>query len=141
MFSIELKSCPDQERLGVYDFYFPKIIISRRLSECHLYLPDLSIKDLSLLVIQKADGIEVHERSSGFYVSNGKKISGKKIHRVGDTFGIGNSVFQVTSVLPEDTEVDTEARYHELTEAYPYMADLFWALKQELLNLEQDGSD
>lgn len=138
MFVLELKSSPDEERLGAYTFYFPKIIGSRKLSECHLYLPDTTLTEQSLSIIEKADGLEVYERTNGFYISNGKKISGKKIHRVGDSFGLGQNLLQVVSVVPSLQAQDTEARYHELTEKHPYMADLFWALKQELLSLEKN---
>ena len=137
MFILELKSCPDKERLGSYTFYFPKIIASKKLSECHLYLPDQSLKDQSLFIVEKVDGLEIHEKTNGFYISNSKKISGKKLHRVGDSFGIGECLLQITSIIPTAIDIDTESRYHELTEKHPYMADLFWALKQELLSLEK----
>lgn len=138
MFILELQSSPDEERLGSYTFYYPKIIASKKLSECHLYLPDASISDQCLIIIEKIDGLEVYEKTNGFYLSNDKKISGRKIHRVGDSFGIGKSLLKVTSIVPSTLNIDTEARYHELTEKHPYMADLFWALKQELLFLEKD---
>ncbi len=138
MFTLELQSTPDKERLGSYTFYYPKIIASKKLSECHLYLPDTSLSDQSLLIIEKPDGLEIHERTNGFYISNNKKISGRKIHRVGDSFGIGQSMLQIASIVPSAPMMETELRYHELTEKHPYMADLFWALKQELLYLEKN---
>ena len=138
MFTLELKSTPDKERLGSYTFYYPKIIASKKLSECHLYLPDISLNDQSLIIVEKDNGLEVYERTDGFYLSNNKKISGKKTHRIGDSFGIGESMLQVVSIIPSALAIETESRYHELTEKHPYMADLFWALKQELLFLEKN---
>lgn len=138
MFILELKLCPDQERIGTYTFYFPKIVVSRKINDCHLYLPDHSLKEQSLLVVEKSNGLEVSEKSNGFYLSNDKKISGKKIHHVGDSFGLGQCLLQIVSIVPSALDIDTESRYHELTEKHPYMADLFWALKQELLSLEKN---
>lgn len=139
MYILEVKACPDTERLGEYSFYFPIVKISRLLSSSHLYLPDPSIGKSVLILKEQSDGLLVWEQSGAFYLHNGKKNSGKKLVRSGDTIGIGESQIQLLSHTPSEASTNTESRYHELTEKSPYMADLFWALKQEMLFLEKEG--
>ena len=139
MFILELISSSDPDRNGDYRFFFPEIRIGNILSLSHLYVPDPKIGKSLLRVRAQESGLLIWEDRGGFYISNGKKISGKKIHHIGDVIEIGDSLLKVKSLTPPRNSIDNTARYHELTEKSPYMADLFWALKQEMLSLEKKG--
>lgn len=138
MFTLKLKSCPNQDQLGDYTFYFPVIKIGQKASNCHLPLLDPNIAKANLMVKDQPDGLLIWESSGGFYLSNSKKLSGKKLHRLGDSFGLGLCQFEIVQHVPNNKQIDIESRYHELTEKFPCMADLFWALKQEMLSIEKD---
>lgn len=139
MYTLAIKECPDQEALGEYHFKFPVIRIGRAQHSSHLPVQDIAIAQSVLLIKDQPDGILVWEQNGGFYKSNGKKISGRKLHRIGDSFSIGETTFEVVSHSPGQLPYDVEARYDELTEKNPYMADLFWSLKQEMLRIEKEG--
>tara|TARA_R110000868_G_scaffold97619_17_gene268673 strand:- start:2663 stop:3088 length:426 start_codon:yes stop_codon:yes gene_type:complete len=139
MFILELISSPDPDRNGEYRFFFPEIRIGNIVSLSHLYIPDSHIGSSLLKIRAEQTGLLVWEERGGFYISNGKKISGRKIHTIGDIIQIGESQIKIKSFTPSSNSIDHTARYHELTEKSPYMADLFWALKQEMLSLEKKG--
>lgn len=139
MFKISVTTCPDPEYIAEYTFYFPQIKISKFHHIAHLPIPDQAMGKQVLVLKTQPDGILIWENTGGYYLSNGKKIAGKKLHRVGDRFGFGDTAFEITSFIPDIKTYDHESRYHELTEKHPFMADLFWALKQEMLQIEKDG--
>lgn len=138
MFILTIKACPDPELIGDYTFYFRSIRIGRSLNS-NLPIKDTDFARSVLCLKIQPDGILIWEENGGFYYSLGKKISGRKVHRIGESFGLGNTTFEIKTYDPSDLNQDIEKRYHELTENHPFMADLFWSLKQEMLKIERDG--
>jgi len=141
MLKLKVIHCPDESFIGEYQFFFPRVKVGRKINHVHFYLNDSMIHRSVLCLEEQPDGILIWEEGGGYYLSNDKKISGKKLHRVGDTFGIGDSKIQIIQIVPTLEQFDHEVRYHELTEKYPYMADLFWALKQEILAIEKEKKE
>ena len=138
MIKLKIISCPNENLIGEYEFFYPKLRFGRKKSHVHFYVNDQAMSSSILCLSEQPDGVLIWEESGGFYFSNSKKISGKKLHRVGDTFGLGNTSVEIIQVIPTLVSFDHETRYHELTEKFPYMADLFWAFKQEILAIEKE---
>ena len=94
MIEIAITSSPDEEVIGTHRYFFENIYLGPYPS-CHLVIGDPHLEGLILIFENTEKGVAVSERGGNFYLSNGKKISGKRIHKKGDVITLGHTVFKI----------------------------------------------
>ena len=118
MIEISITHSPDEEVLGVHCYFFETIFMGPYPS-CHLVIEDPYFEGRIIIFENTKNGVFVYEKGGNFYLSNGKKISGKRIHKKGDIITLGRTTFEITNHEPlskEDKEIPQDGR-KELIEA------------------------
>ncbi len=99
MIEISITSSPDEEVIGTHRYFFENIFLGPYPS-CHLVIGDPHLEGLTLVFENTEKGVAVSEKGGNFYLSNGKKISGKRIHKKNDVIILGHTVFKITGHNP-----------------------------------------
>lgn len=138
MLKIEITESSDFEIIGTHVFFKKVISIGRSKTE-DLIIFDQDIELHHLEIQQVQNGILISNKASQFFHTNGKKVSGKKLHRINDTVKIGNTEFKITEYSPwsMDNKDSFEERYDKLTHEKPQFKHLLRSLENELVRLEE----
>ncbi len=94
MIELEFTHSPDNEIIGKYKIFKQKITIGT-LKDNIIIINDDKIKKLHLVFEVTAHGLAIYDYQRCYYLSNGKKISGKKLHQQNDTIKIGDTQFKI----------------------------------------------
>ena len=133
---MEFLDSPDRDILGRRVVGFDEVFLgSGRANGIIVDDPDTKRRDIRLSVMES--GVFVENCESDHYLSNGKKVSGKKLHSPGDCIGLGNTTFKILSFKRTDSnKQDYDAIYQENIQPVPYKDQLFHAIRQEMDDLE-----
>ena len=139
MLQLEFINSPDPEILGTVSYGNPRLIIGTSQND-DIIICDPKINPAYFTMEVKENGVICYNNIDGiFYLSNGKKISGRKLHKVGDTIKIGDTFFKILSHTPEKNISRTETLktlYTEKIKKDSHMEKILNFLKQELLLLQ-----
>ena len=137
MIELEFIDSPDKNALGRKTFHFDELSIGCQNSHS-IILNDPALTGPGLYLHVNSSGLWVKSLSPHHYFSNGKKISGKKLHKKGDQIKLGETLFAILSFkksLPEGTDFDQ--LYQQAVGESPQKEKLLAALQEELDRLER----
>ncbi|MBT3583856.1 MAG: hypothetical protein HN509_03035 [Halobacteriovoraceae bacterium] len=139
MIEIEIIESPDPEILGPHSFYFQKLIFGRSKNS-HLFIDDRALCKNHIRIEKSESGVLCQNMESKFYLSNGKKISGKKLHKIDDLIKIGETTLKIVSVSNDDTATkpSLSEKYNAAIERNPKLEELFVEIENEILSVEHD---
>ncbi len=99
MISIEILHSPDNELKGQHLYYFDKIVLGTGYS-CELLINDIKLRKKHLQLELSDTELYLDTFSNDtYYLSNNKKISGRKRHQIGDVITIQNTSFKILSFM------------------------------------------
>ena len=136
MLELEFLESPDTDVLGKRVVFFDEVSMGRARSNVIIVDdPGMEPRDIRLNVLES--GIFVENRESGHYLSNGKKVSGKKLHSPGDGIRVGGTSFKILSFVAGDSrQRDYDSLYQEEVQSVPHRDQLFHAIRREMDDLE-----
>lgn len=137
MLVLEVIQCLDQLIFGDIYFYFSKIKIGRS-PKCHLIINDSKIKSIDLILSMHQEGVLIENARSSFYLSNSKKVTGKKYHNTNDTFQLGDTLLKIKAYNFESiiSPLDYGKAYQDFISNNPDKIDLLDSLEFELQQLK-----
>lgn len=139
MVLFEVQSSSDEERVGEITIYYETFTLGRSLAT-ELVFDDTSLENIHLVFIHKADGLFIKSQENSFYHSNGKKVKGAKLHRVGDTIKIGTTVLQIKNLDFKNLSEDFASIYKKRIQLSPEQESLIVQLQKEILFLESQNN-
>jgi hypothetical protein len=137
MLKLAIVKSPDREIVGSYVTNKLKVTIG---SSCrnNIVIADPQVISSHLLLTVMKDGLLVENINRvPYYFSNGKKISGQKLHLVGDRFSFGETTIKVEQLTYKpafDARAELQSRVAELSRRHPLVATLLQLLRDEILN-------
>ena len=136
MIELEFIDSPDRDVLGKRVVYFDDFSLGRGGGNAIIVDdPALKIRDIRFSVVER--GVWVENGESDYYLVNGKKISGKKIHTSEARIQAGNTVFTIVSFKRTNPKGESyDAIYQRDIQPEPYKDQLFHAIKREMDKLE-----
>ena len=141
MLEIEFIESPDLEIVGNITYYRPLLTIGKAHS-CDIVIDDDSLLPVHFTLKLTSDGILCSsDKDSPFYLSNGKKIAGSKIHKPNDIIGIGQTKFKIVRFefsKEEDLGEILKSEYLAMAEKRPVLKDVLVELEKELVILEKE---
>lgn len=135
MITFEIKSSPDQERIGEIKVFYENFTLGRN-RKTDILIEDLGIDDVHLVFVHSKDGLLSKSTESNFYFTNGKKIKGAKLHQVGDEIKVGETILQIKELLFENLSRSFSELYLEAIKDKPESESLIIQLQKELIHLE-----
>jgi len=138
MIVLNITKSPDLDSKGTFSSPKRKITIGLSI-DCDLYLRDKKISKFHLVLHSLPEGVAITTLNlNDFYLSNGKKISGKKIHQIGDIITIGDSEFSLAEHqhLPNSKE-SLEHYYEDVANNHQDLLPLLEAIEVEIVKLEE----
>jgi len=142
MISIEITNSPDKDMNGIHSFYFDEIVIGSKLS-CSLVINDNSLEKKHItLKVNESQVFCAPISKSTYYLSNGKKISGRKLHKAGDIITIGSTDIKIISF--EDSTKESSSlneNYNNAISSFPSSEKLFDELEKEFILIEKMPND
>jgi hypothetical protein len=135
MITFEIKSSPDEERIGEVKVFYENFTLGRN-GKSDILIEDGCIDDVHLVFIHNKDGLLSKSTESNFYFTNGKKIKGAKLHKIGDEFKVGETVIQIKELLFENLSRSFSELYQETIKTKPEFESLIIQLQKELIHLE-----
>jgi hypothetical protein len=135
MITFEIKSSPDVERIGEIKVFYENFTLgTSRKSD--ILIEDSGIDDLHLVFVHIKDGLLSKSTGSNFYFSNGKKIKGAKLHKVGDQFKVGDTTVFIKELAFNNLSRSFSELYTEVINSKPEYETLIVQLQKELIHLE-----
>lgn len=93
MLKIKIERCPDEDLIGEHITYFQKILFGRnKTNDFIIKSNETPEKAISLHCNEK--GIFVKTRELDHFLSNGKKVKGEKVHKLGDKIEFAGTVIE-----------------------------------------------
>lgn len=137
MLVLEVIHCPDQLIFGDIFFYFSRLRIGRS-PKCHLVINDSKVKSIDLILSMHQEGVLIENVKSSFYLSNSKKVTGKKYHNLNDTFQLGDTLLKIKAYSFESIQspLDYEKAYQNFISNNPDKISLLDSLELELQQLK-----
>ena len=100
MIELEVLESPDEDILGLHQFFLPEISIGRsRFAQISLRDPDWPFK--GLILTSTPQGLLLKNTENSPYIVNGKKITGQKILFQGGEVSIGKTSLKLVRYAPE----------------------------------------
>ena len=135
MIIFEIKSSPDVERIGEIKVFYENFTLgSNRKTD--ILIEDNAIDDLHLVFVHNKDGLLSKSTNSNFYFTNGKKIKGAKLHKIGDELKVGETTIEIKNLEFKNLSRSFGELYQETTKARPDVESLIVQLQKELIHLE-----
>lgn len=135
MVTFEIKASPDSERIGeVKTFYENFTLGGNRKTD--ILIEDPSIADVHLVFIHNKDGLLSKSTDSNHYFTNGKKIKGAKLHKIGDELKIGETTLVIKELIFENLSRPFSELYSEAIKTDPESESIIIQLQKELIHLE-----
>ncbi|MFT6068870.1 MAG: hypothetical protein ACJAT2_003249 [Bacteriovoracaceae bacterium] len=135
MIIFEIKSSPDKEKIGEIKVFYENFTLgSHRKND--LLIEDDSIDELHLVFVHNKDGLLSKSTDSNFYFTNGKKIKGAKLHKIGDQLKVGETTIEIRDLVFENLSRSFSELYKETIEAKPEIEALIVQLQKELIHQE-----
>ena len=133
MIEIEIVNSPDTEILGKLFFNFPKVEMGQT-PPFHLKINDPHLEMQKIILESSPKGVGVFEKNEGPYLSNGKKIRGKKIHAPGDIVTFGKTQLKILRCVHQVTNQENLTKDALKRENVSESLNL---LKKEMLKIEE----
>jgi hypothetical protein len=130
----------DLDFVGEHQFLFNRILASPH-PQSNLVIKDHGFDSHGFILELTDKGVLSNTLPVGkFYLSNGKKIAGTKLHKSGDKLQFGSIVLEILEHKKETGLVylPLEKRYEESVK-HPYQDSLLELLERELLELEGEN--
>ena len=135
MITFEIKSSPDEERIGEIKVFYENFTLgSSRKTD--ILIEDTGIDDVHLVFIHNNDGLLSKSTESNFYYTNGKKIKGAKLHKAGDEIKIGETILIIKELVFDNLSRGFSELYQEIIKTKPEFETLIVQLQKELIFLE-----
>lgn len=139
MIKFKIISSPDQTLSQEHLFFFDQITVGNLRDRCllNIFDPQWPNGQILHLTIQ-ADGVlsEFKSTRQESYLSNGKKIKGRKLNKAGDQIQIGESVIEIVEWSISNSEMSFSDKYKAASQT-PLKAQTLEKLESEILFLEQ----
>ena len=138
MITIEITRSPDRDIINQFKYFRNEILIGSSES-CDLVIKDSGISGTHFLMRAKESGLFCRNyRENDFYLSNGKKISGSKMHKVDDVIEIGDTSIRIVAfeLVTRDYKSEIRAKYEEIDIMMPETQGVLSELEKELIRLE-----
>ncbi|MCP4913904.1 MAG: hypothetical protein GY909_12395 [Oligoflexia bacterium] len=137
MIFLEVTNSPDPDFISPYEFYFKSISVGSS-KKSNLYFPFKEIRNYHLKIsLISDDKVSVKNIDAKYYYSNGKKVSGDKVHTIGDTVKIGDIEFRFTKLnLSSIPVTDYEQLFRDAYNRGAQSEFFLEQLEHELKNLE-----
>lgn len=138
MVVFEVEASHDKERLGELVIYFENFTLgSARKND--LVFNDLELQTTHLSFIHNQDGLLVKSVSNYSYYSNGKKIKGAKLHKVGDIIKVASTTLKIVQLDFKNLSEKFETIYNRRLQENPELEPLITQLQKELIYLENNN--
>lgn len=137
MLCFEVLRSFDLDLIGEHQLFFNRVTLSPH-EHSTLILQDPELTFLGMIFELSESGILVNTLPvSQFYLSNGKKISGTKLHNTGDRLAFGSTelVFKNWKYEHADYMEPLEKRYQKASQQ-EQVGEVLAVLEKELLELE-----
>lgn len=139
MVTFEIESSQDTERLGKLTIFFEHFTLGSA-RKADLVFEDSDVGDIHLIFLHNKDGLLIKSFSDLSYSSNGKKIKGGKLHRIGDTIKVGNTVLKITHLEFKNLSESFSTIYERRLKENPELEPLITQLQKELIYLENNNN-
>jgi|GEM_PF-4556829 hypothetical protein len=139
MIKLKILSSPDQTLSKEHQFFFEQITIGNLRDNCILNIFDPKWPNQQILhLIPQDNGVisELKSTRQENYLSNGKKIKGRKLHKQEDQIQVGDSIIEIIHWELQPKEMSFSDRYKEASQD-PVKAKSLEKLESEILFLEQ----
>lgn len=135
MIKVLFTQSPDT--LVLHEFYFPLNIISFGTAlDNNLVINDSALTSKALRLEATKDGLICSNVNIPYFHSNGKKISGSKLHKKDDLVVIGKTSFKIIDYLFDATYLNNiQKAYIETIRAHPDAKEVLKEIKQEIKDL------
>jgi len=137
MININIILSPDKDIIDDFTYYQNSIILGSA-STSNLVISDPDLDREHLLLEAKDTGLFCKNVQEGkFYISNGKKISGGKIHYPGDQITIGKTKIKIINFAKTDNNFKNKLRkcYEEIDIMNPEIQQVLTELEMELIRI------
>ncbi len=136
MIHLKFIKSPDENVLGDFQIAYTTLVVSNR-SGADLLLSDSQLKS-SVVFRAVNEGLKI--TYDDYYHVNGKKISGSKILKTGDSLRIGKTEISVIASLPAPAHHQRNIieALEERVRNEPDISELVVELEKELIRIEQD---
>ena len=137
MIKLSIVKSPDREVLGHYETQKINITIG---SSCRndLVISDSEIISSHLRLKLTSQGLLVKNINRvPYFFSNGKKVSGEKLHVKGDSFLLGQTKVEILELSYQkefDVRAELQQRVGAITKKQPLVANLLQLIRDEILN-------
>lgn len=138
MIKFKIISSPDQTLSEEHQFYFNQVTIGNLRDSCVLNIFDPKWPNAHILhLTPQKDGVisEFKSNRQESYLSNGKKIKGRKLNQQGHQIQVGDTVIEV--IEWDVHEEETFSDKYKLASQDEYKARNLEKLESEILFLEQ----
>lgn len=96
MLKIDITACPDTDLIGEHISFFEKTSFGKHTRNDFIIKSD-NYPDQALSIICHPQGVIIKSQGLESFQSNGKKVKGEKIHRVGDQISFLDTTFSIAS--------------------------------------------
>lgn len=134
MINLEITTSNQPDNIGFYKIFTNKVYIGNS-NQNDIILLDETIKTSLMKLEIINDKVYI---TSPSYISDGKKVSGTKIHTTGSTFIFGTSQFKILDFKKSIENSDLNLIYQEKIIEIPYLEGIISDLKDEILKLERE---
>lgn len=133
MLHLEIIDSYDSELLGEYLYNFPYITAGSN-QVCQLILEDKKVNPIHVKLEPSNEGVWVKSFRDAPYLSNGIKVIGNTLHKRGENFSIGSTIFKVLDCKEAAPTPNQKELLEELAFSDPPTFDLVEAITNELMN-------
>ncbi len=144
MIEFEITKASHSDYLGRYQIFFDDYTLGTHPNS-DFRLNDPTISHSMLIFSLKEEGLSIGiHPSSEFYLSNGKKFSGKKFHRPNEIIQIGETeikILQFKSTIPNFDMLKIQKDFLDKNINIPEVKETLDNLRNEFLYLENKLSE
>lgn len=136
MIHLKFTRSPDENVLGDFNIAYSNLVISNRPG-ADLFLAD---KEIHSSIVFKAVNEGLKITYDHYFLVNGKKISGSKILKTGDTLQVGETEISIIASLPPppDHQKNIIEVLEQRVRSQPELSELVVELEKELIRIEQE---
>ncbi|MBK23691.1 MAG: hypothetical protein CME70_06765 [Halobacteriovorax sp.] len=137
MVIFDVISSPDKERIGELSIFLENFTLGSS-RKADLLFEDEDISKLHLNFILSESGLLIKSSENDYYFSNGKKLKGGKIHKIGDEVRVGSSILKIKLLDFKHLSEKFSDLYKKRLEENPEQEALITQLQKELIHLENN---
>lgn len=137
MIIFEVVSSPDIEKVGEFTYFYENFTLGSGRKSDLLFI-DPEIEEVHLSFIHHKDGLLIKTVKECSYHSNGKKLRGGKLHKVGDEFKVGSTIIKIKHLEHKNLSESFKDLYENRLKENPDLEPVITQIQKEIIYLENN---